>query len=166
MHRSPVLGTAPARMRGASKRRWLARIDDVEDDGAGREHLRIDRHGIVHFHAKRRGIDDDVEALRVRRPRTYVAAGFSSNGCRKVASPMCVDIGYGQLASACGRDRKRDGAPCASGADEKHGLIRRVVAFPLHPKNATNAIKYRADPTSIRLATDDVERADLTSRWI
>ena len=38
-----------------------------------------------------------------------------------------------------------------------------MVAFPLHPKNATDAIEYRADPTSICLAADDVERADLAS---
>ena len=95
MHRAPVLGTASTRLRGAAKRRWLGRIDDVDDDGARREPLRINWHGIVRFHAKRRGIDNDVEALRIGWPRTYVAAGFSSNRCRKVASPMPVDIGYG-----------------------------------------------------------------------
>ena len=42
-------------------------------------------------------------------------------------------------------------------------LFGRMVAFPLHPKNAADAIRYRADPASIRFAADDVERADLTS---
>jgi hypothetical protein len=81
----------------------------------------------------------------------------------RLASSTFIDVGYGQLACACGRDRECDGAPGAAGTDEKHRLIRRMVAFPLHSKNAADAIEYCADPATVWFAADDVERADLTS---
>jgi hypothetical protein len=68
MHRAPVLCAAAACLRGASERSWNGRIDDVDNGRARRESLRIDRHGITRFHAKRRGIDDDLESLRIGWP--------------------------------------------------------------------------------------------------
>jgi len=49
----------------------------------------------------------------------------------------------------------------AAGADEKHGFVRRVMTFPLHPEHATQAIEHGTHPASIVVAADDVDRADL-----
>src|SRR6185503_2395706 len=50
------------------------------------------------------------------------------------------------------------------GADEKDRFVRRVIAFPLHPEDAAEAIEDGANPASIVMAADYVERAHLSSR--
>jgi hypothetical protein len=95
VHRTAVLSAAPARVRGAAKRRRLRRIDDVYDDRTGRKPLWIDWHGVVRFHAKRRCIDHDLEAEWIGEGRACIAARRSNNSCRKIVGPTLIDIRYG-----------------------------------------------------------------------
>ena len=69
----------------------------------------------------------------------------------------------GECPGTSRRDRKCDGSAGASRANEENGFVRRVIAFPLHPQHATNAIEHGTDPASIVVAADHIERADLTS---
>ena len=94
------------------------------------------------------------------------AAGCGGDGLGEVVSATLVDIEYGKCPGTRGRDRKCDSSACASGADEKNGFVRGVITFPLHSEHATEAIERGTDPTSIVMATDDVECADLTSSQI
>src|SRR5206468_6737348 len=127
------------------------------------EPIRIDRHWIVAVHAERRGIDNDLASVWIGCANVGTAAGCRGDGLGEVVSATRVDIEYGKCPCTRGRDRKCDSSACPSGADEKNGLVRRVITFPLHSEHATEAIEDGTDPASIVVATDDVECADLTS---
>ena len=90
------------------------------------------------------------------------ATGFGGDGPGKIVGATLVDIEDGECPGTRGGDRECNRSACATGADEKNGFVRRVIAFPLHPEHTTEAIEHGTGPASIVMATDDVECADLT----
>jgi hypothetical protein len=91
------------------------------------------------------------------------AAGCRGDRVREVSSATLVDIEYGKRSGTRGRDSKCNRSAGAPGADQKDGFVRRVIAFPLHPKDAAEAIEDGTDPASTVITTDHVERAHLPS---
>ena len=166
MHRASALGTTAPRTGSAAKGRRVRRVDDVYDDAARFEAIRIYGQGIVGVHTQRRGIDHDLATVWIGCAKMCSAPGFGSNALGEVFSSTLVDIEYGQRPGTRRRDRKCDGSARATGADEKNGFVGRVITFPLHSEHATEAIEHGTDPASIAMATDDVECADLTSSWM
>src|SRR5205823_932340 len=166
MHRASTLGTTPTRAGGTAKGSRVRRIDDVYDDAARIEPIRIDRHRIVGVHAQRRGIDNDLASVWIGCAKMCSAAGCGGDGLGELVSATLVDIEYGKCPGTRRRDRKCDSSARASGPDEKNGFVRGVITFPLHSEHATEAIERGTDPASIVMATDDVECADLTSSQI
>jgi hypothetical protein len=132
MHGAPTLGTTTARAGGTAEGRGVRRIDDVYDDAARLERIRIDGHRIIGVHAYRRGVDNDLAPPRIGWAKTRCATGLGADGLGEVVGAMLVDIEYGKCPGARGRDRKCDSATCASGADEKNRFVRRVITLPLH----------------------------------
>src|SRR6185437_326533 len=163
MHRAPTLGTTTARAGGPTKRRRVRRIDDVHDDAAGLEPIGIDGHWIVGLHAQRRGIDNDLVAVWIGWANAGIAARCRDDGVGEILSATLVDIEYGKRPGTRGPDSKCDSSAGAPGTDEKDRFVRRVIAFPLHPEHAAEAIEDGTDPASIVIATDHVERAHLPS---
>lgn len=162
VHGATVLGTTPSFTRSIAKRCRVWRIDDIHNEGTGLEPLGVHRHRIIFAHAKRRGIDHDFIAMWVGWAGMRDATCFGSNGFRQILSSVFVDIGDSQRSSTRRRDGKCDRSACASSTDQKNVFVRWMVAFPLHAKNTAEAIEYGADPTSVCLATNDVDCTDLT----
>src|SRR5687768_6831831 len=106
MHRASTQGAATARAGGTAKGRRIRRIDDVDDDAARLEPVRIDRHWIVGVHAERRGIDNDLVSAWIGCARTCFAAGGGGDGLGEVLGATLVDIGYGKCPGTRGRERK------------------------------------------------------------
>ena len=117
MHRASTLGTTTTRPRGTAKRRGIRRIDDVYDDAARLEPIRIDGQGIGRVHAQRRGIDNDLASVWIGCAKTCSAPGCGRDRLGEVVGATLVDIEYGKCPGTRGRDRKCDSAACTSGAD-------------------------------------------------
>ena len=166
MHRTSTLGTTSTRAGHAAKGRWVRRIDDVYDDTAGLEALRIDGHRIVGLHADRRGVDDDFVSEGIRCAESCAAARRRGNRVGKVIRATLVEIEYRKCACARRCDRKGNRPACTSGADEKNGLACRMITFPLHAEHTTDPVEHGTDPASVHVAADDIEGADLTSTHI
>ena len=96
MHRASILGTTTTCAGGAAQRRRVRRIDDVYDDAAGLEPIRIDRHWIVGLHAQGRGIDNDLVAVWIGCANVCMAAGCRGDGLDEFLSATLVDIDYGK----------------------------------------------------------------------
>jgi hypothetical protein len=92
-----------------------------------------------------------------------IAAGCRGDGLGEVLSATLVDIEYGKRPGTRGPDSECDSSACAPGTNEKDRFVRRVITFPLHPEDATDAIEDGTNPASIVMATNHVERAHLTS---
>ena len=132
VHRATALRTTAARPRRTAQGRRVRRCDDVYDDGARLQLVRVYGHGIVGVHAESRSVDDYVASVWVGCAKSCAAAGRLCDGLSKAHSTTLVNVEYGKRTRAGGRDGKRDGTAGAAGADQKNRFVRRVITFPLH----------------------------------
>ena len=96
VHRASILGAAATRSGGAAKGRRLWRVDDVNDKTGRIQPARIDRQRIAGVHAKRCGVDDDLELLWIGRANSRCATGCGGDGPGEVLGATLVDIEYGE----------------------------------------------------------------------
>lgn len=164
IHRASALGATSTLKGGTAKRGRVRRIDDVDNDAARLEPIRIHGHRVIGVHAQRRGVDNDFVSMWIGAAELRCATGCSGHGLREFVSATHVDVEYGECPGTCGRDSKSYCSTGASGTHEQNGFVHRVVPFPLHSEHAAEPIEHGTDPASIGIATDDVESADLTSR--
>jgi hypothetical protein len=118
VHRASILDVAAPRPGCTEQRRRFWRIDDVYDKTRRIQPVRIYRQGIVCVHAKRCGVDDDLELLRISWASRCSATGDRSHRLREGVSTTLVNVEYGEHSSARRRDCECNGPARAPGADQ------------------------------------------------
>lgn len=96
------------------------------------------------------------------RAELRVAIGCHGDGPSQILGANSVNIENGECSGTRRCDRERNGSACASGADEQHGFVCWMKAFPLHTENAAKTVERCPDPASIAVAADNVDGANVT----